>query len=96
MSIFADTGADIHLKIINAWSCLITAAVNGHLYLSQAIIDKHDFSIIDKHDFYVNCNDNEGWPALHHSAKSASYELVSFLVILELIFTSTLIMDGVV
>ena len=68
-SFFADIRANIYLKMNNRWSCLNIAAVNGHLNICKALVDKHDFD--------VHFKGNDGWIALHHSAKSGSYELVS-------------------
>ena len=62
--------ANIYLKTNNGWSCVNIAAVNGHLNVCIAFVDKHDFD--------VHFNDNDGWKALHYFARSGNYELVSF------------------
>ena len=51
-SFFADMGVDVYFKTINGWSCPNIAAVNGHLYLCEELIDKHDFD--------VDLKDNDG------------------------------------
>ena len=62
--------ANIYLKANNGWSCLNIAAVNGHLNLCKALVDKHDLD--------VHFKDNDRWKALHDFSWSGSYELVSF------------------
>ena len=37
-------------------------------------------TLIDDHGFDKNIADNDGWTALHNSAESGSYELVTFFV----------------
>ena len=70
VSFFASRGTDVHLKTKNGENCLHVAALNGHLNLCKTLVDKHKFN--------VNADDNDGWTALHHSAASGSYKLVSF------------------
>ena len=69
VSLFAKEGIDIHMKTKNGESCLHIAALNGHLNLCKTLIKKHDFDI--------NAADNDGWTALHYSARSGCYQLVS-------------------
>ena len=69
---FADNGIDIYLKTKNGRNCLHIAAANGHLNLCKTLIEKHRFK--------VNIADNDGCTALHHSARSGSYELVTYFV----------------
>ena len=69
---FVEKGADIHETTKAGYNCLHIAACNGHFNLCQNLIAGHGF---DK-----NIADNDGWTALHHSAQSGSYELVTFFV----------------
>ena len=69
---FVEKGAEIHQKTKAGESCLHIAARNGHLNLCQTLIANHGF---DK-----NIANNNGWTALHSSARSGSYELVIFFV----------------
>ena len=67
---FTDLGADIHLKTNIGENCLHLAAMNGHLPLCKALVEKHNFD--------VHMTDNDGWTALHHSATNGSYDLLRF------------------
>ena len=67
---FADMGANIHLKRNDGINCLHIAASQGHLRLCKKLLDKYKFD--------VNMVDNFGWSALHCSAQSGSYELVTY------------------
>ena len=69
VSYFADMGTDIHLKADNGMSCLHIAACQGHFNLCKILIEKHKFDL--------NITDEDGWAALHCSAQSGSYELVT-------------------
>ena len=68
---FANMGANTHLKTNDGTNCLHIAALNGHLNLCKVFIDKHKF--------HFNTTDNHGWAALHYSAGSGNYELVTYL-----------------
>ena len=67
---FTDSGTDINLKTKNGLNCLHIAANKGHLNLCNTFINEHIFD--------VQMHDNNGWTALHHSARHGSYELVKF------------------
>ena len=67
---FADMGTDIHVKTNDGRNCLHIAALKGNLDLCKVLIDKHKFD--------VNSVDKIGWTALHCSAKSSNYELVTY------------------
>ena len=67
---FADMGTDIHLETDDGMNCLHIAACQGHLNLCRVLIDKYKFD--------VNMVDSLGWVALHCSAQSGSYELVTY------------------
>ena len=67
---FADMGSDIYLKTKDGKNCLHIAALYGHLNLCKTLIDKHNFD--------VHVADNDGWLALHFSARNGSYELVTY------------------
>ena len=67
---FANMGADIYLKSNDDRNCLHIAAFNGHLDLCKILIHKHNFD--------VHAVDNNGWAALHNSAKYGSYELLRY------------------
>ena len=68
---FADNGGDIHLKTKVGGDCLHIAAAYGHLNICKTLIDKDNFD--------VDTADNQGFTALHRSAKSGSYEIVKRL-----------------
>ena len=70
VTFFTEPGTDIHLKTNNDQNCLHIAAFNGHLNLCKTLVEKHKFD--------VNLTDNDGWTALHHSARNGSYDLVTF------------------
>ena len=67
---FIGIGTDINFKGSNERNCLHIAALYGHLNLCKTLIDRYSFD--------VNMTDNEGWTALHFSAKNGSYELVRY------------------
>ena len=69
---FTDMGTYIKSKVHSGLNCLHIAAQNGHLKLCKKLIDKHDFD--------VSVPDYDGWTALHHSARSGSYDLFIFIV----------------
>ena len=70
MSFFADMGIDIHIKDNLGQNCLHFAALSGHVNLCKTLLDKHNF--------HVDMTSNEGWTALHCSARNNTYELVTF------------------
>ena len=72
LTYFADKGNDIHLRTVKEKNCLHIAAENGHLNLCKALIDKHEFN--------VRANDIYGYTALHYSARSGSYKLLTYFV----------------
>ena len=67
---FVDMGTDIQLKTDDGRNCLHIAAREGHVNLCKMLIDKHEFD--------VHMTNNAGWTALHWSAKSGKYELVTY------------------
>ena len=68
---FADTGTDIALQTSDGSNCLHIATLHGHLNLCRKLIDEHNFD--------VHITDNDGWAALHYSARNGSYELLTYL-----------------
>ena len=70
VNFFAAMGTDINLKTNLGWNCLHIAALFGHLTLCKTLVNKHKFN--------VHIMDNDGWTALHYSARNGSYELVNF------------------
>ena len=72
LTYFADKGNDIHLRTVKEKNCLHIAAENGHLNLCKALIDKHEFN--------VRADDIYGYTALHYSARSGSYKLLTYFV----------------
>ena len=70
LTYLADMGTDIHLETNGGVNCLHIAANGGHLNLCKVLIDKHKFD--------VNMADKRGWTALHFSAHSGVYELVTY------------------
>ena len=69
---FVGTGIDIHVKADDGTNCLHIAAEGGYLNCCQKLIVKHDFD--------VNTSNNKGMAALHFSAISGWYELVTYFV----------------
>ena len=69
---FAEVGIDIYIKSSLGQNCLHIAALYGHMILCRALLDKDNFD--------MHAVDNNGWTALHYSARNGSYELVSFFV----------------
>ena len=67
---FAVMGTDVHLKTDDGENCLHIAALEGHFNLCKVLVDKHKFD--------VNLADKCGWTALHFSAQSGNYELVTY------------------
>ena len=67
---FADMGADIYLKNDDGQNCLHIAAQHGHLNFCKTLNDKHNFD--------VHIADKDGWTALHYSARSGSYDLLTY------------------
>ena len=72
LTYFADKGNDIHLRAVKEKNCLHIAAENGHLNLCKALIDKHEFN--------VRADDIYGYTALHYSARSGTYKLLTYFV----------------
>ena len=72
VNFFRDMGTYIKCKDNSSLNCLHISAQNGHLKLCKKLIEKHNFD--------VDLPDYDGWTALHHSAKSGSYELVRYFV----------------
>ena len=72
---FTDMGSYIKSKVCGGLNCLHIAAQNGHLKLCKKLINIHTFD--------VNLPDYDGWTALHHSARSGSYELLTYFVDME-------------
>ena len=66
----AKSGMPFELKNNFGWNCLHIAALYEHLNLCNTLINKHNF--------YVHMVDNDGWTALHYSARNGSYALVTY------------------
>ena len=69
-SYFADMETDINCKNNLGSNCLHIAAQYGHLNLCKELINKHNFDI--------HIADNDGCTALHYSASSGNYELLTY------------------
>lgn len=67
---FVDEGADVFLKTKNGRKCLHFAAINGHLNFRKALANKHEFD--------VDITDDDGYTAVHFSARNGCYGLVKF------------------
>ena len=67
---FTDMGMDTNLKATDGMNCLHIAAHYGHLNLCKMLINEHNVD--------PQLPDNEGWTALHFSARSGSYEIVKY------------------
>ena len=72
---FSDMGTNINCKNNLGENCLHIAASFRNLNLCKTLIEKHSFD--------VHLSDNNGCTALHHSAASGSYELVSYFADME-------------
>ena len=70
VTFFADMENDIYLETNDGSNCLSIAALGGRLMLCNTLIDKQNFDI--------HMTDNDGWTALHYSARNGSYELVTY------------------
>ena len=68
---FADTVTAINIKTNDGKNCFHIAACYGHLNLCKKLKEKHDFN--------VNLADNNGWTALHFSARSGNNKLLKYL-----------------
>ena len=68
---FADIVTDINIKTNYGKNCFHIAACYGHLNLCKKLKEKHDFD--------VNLADNNGWTALHFSARSGNNELLKYI-----------------
>ena len=66
---FTNMGIEINLTA-NGESCLHIAADYGHLNLCKTLINEYNVD--------VQLPDNDGWTALHFSARNRSYEVVKF------------------
>ena len=67
---FVDMGIDMFLKTNTGVNCLHIASLIGHLNLCKTLVTKHKFD--------VNNANNDGWTALHFSARSGSYKLFTY------------------
>ena len=67
---FAEMGADICPKTNGGRNCLHFAAFEGHLNICKMLIYKHKV--------HLHMTDNDGWTALHCSARSGNCELVAY------------------
>ena len=65
---------NIDLKTIDDNDCLHIAALSGHLHLCTTFIYNCNFD--------VHMADNDGWTALHFSARNGSYELITIFTYL--------------
>ena len=69
---FAEVGINVYIRTTLGQNCLHIAALYGHMILCKTLLDKHNFD--------MQTVDNNGWTAFHCSARSGSYELVSFFM----------------
>ena len=67
---FAEMGTDICPKTNGGRNCLHFAAFEGHLNICKMLIYKHKV--------HLHMTDNDGWTALHCSARSGNCELVAY------------------
>ena len=67
-----DMGTDINVKNNLGWNCLHIAAFSGNFDFCKIFIEKYNF---DVHE-----TDNDGLTAIHFSAGSGSYKLVTYFV----------------
>ena len=67
---FTNMGIEINLKTKHGMNCLHIAACYVHLNLCKTLINKYNVD--------VQLPDNDGWNALHFSARNGSYEVVKF------------------
>ena len=65
---------NIDLKTIDDNDCLHIVALSAHLHLCTTFIYNYNFD--------VHMADNDGWTALHFSARNGSYELITFFTYL--------------
>ena len=76
VTFFTSVGIDVNLKTNDEKNCLHIAALYGHLNLCKKLKDKFKLD--------VHITDNDGWTALHFSARNGSYELVPYFVELKI------------
>ena len=69
---FADMGTDIYCKNNLGENCLHIAAKNSNLDLCKKLLGKYKFDVLT--------TDKKGQTALHHSARSGSYELFRYFI----------------
>ena len=67
---FAEMGTDICPKTNGGRNCLHFAAFEGYLNICKMLIYKHKV--------HLHMTDNDGWTALHCSARSGNCELVAY------------------
>ena len=67
---FAEMGTDICPKTNGGRNCLHFAAFEGHLNICKMLIYKHKV--------HLHMTNNDGWTALHCSARSGNCELVAY------------------
>ena len=72
INFFIKNGVDVLLKTKNRMNCLHIAASNGHFRMCKTLTDICNFDL--------NMDDNKGWTALHHSARSGNCELIKFFI----------------
>ena len=70
VAFFAGLGIDINLNTNDGKNCLYIAAIHGHINLCKALINERNFD--------MHMANNDGWVALHFSARNGSFELVTF------------------
>ena len=70
LTYFNEMGTDIDRKTNDGTNCLHIAALHGHLNLCKKFIENHNF--------YAKMIDNDGWSALHYSARNGSHDLVTY------------------
>ena len=71
---FANMGTDLDLKTNDGKNCLHIAVLYGHLNLCKMLVEKYGFDI--------DTADNDGWAAIHFSARNGIYELVTYFTAL--------------
>ena len=69
---FIDMGSNVHLETNDRKNCLHIAALYGHLNLCKILVEKHYFD--------VHSTDDDGWAALHYSARHGTYSLITYFV----------------
>ena len=69
---FTNMGIEINLKTKGGMNCLYIAALYGYLNLCKALVNNYNVD--------VQLPDNDGWTALHYSARNDCYEIVKYFI----------------